>query len=150
MELLSTRSFEVENEVENSLRHPQKVVVHLGYFMMREMDSNPRSPRDTDDGFRLNSRARLLPRETQRACRLRFGAVFPSAHRFGPAVSRGAAAHRRRYHAVDMLAELAGDPELRLDMNLMPGDIQLLRNHTILYARSAYEDWPEIERKRHP
>jgi len=49
-----------------------------------------------------------------------------------------------------MLAELAGDPELRLDMNLMPGDIQFLRNHTIPHARSAYEDWPEIERKRHP
>ena len=74
----------------------------------------------------------------------------PSAYRFGPAVSRGAAAHRRRYHVVDMLAELAGDPELRLDMNLMPGDIQFLRNHTILHPRSAYEDWPEIERKRHP
>jgi hypothetical protein len=41
-----------------------------------------------------------------------------------------------------MLADLAGDPELRLDMNLMPGDIQFLRNHTILHARSAYEDWP--------
>ena len=37
-----------------------------------------------------------------------------------------------------------------LDMNLVPGDIQFLRNHTILHARSAYEDWPEIERKRHP
>jgi hypothetical protein len=29
--------------------------------------------------------------------------------------------------ALDMLAELAGDPELRLDMNFMPGDIQLCR-----------------------
>jgi len=47
------------------------------------------------------------------------------------------------------LAELTGDPELRLDMNFMPGDIQFLHNHTILHARSAYEDWPEIERKRH-
>jgi hypothetical protein len=28
-------------------------------------------------------------------------------------------------------------------------DIQLLHNHTILHARSAYEDWPEVERKRH-
>jgi hypothetical protein len=110
----------------------------------------PSVPRDTDDGFRLNSRARPLPRETQRACRLRFGAVYPSAYRFCPAVSPGAAAHRRRYHAVDLLAELAGDPELRLDMNLMPGDTQFLRNDTILHARSAYEDWPEIERKRHP
>jgi hypothetical protein len=51
--------------------------------------------------------------------------------------------------ALDMLGELAGDPELRLDMNFMPGDIQFLHNHTILHARSAYEDWPEIERKRH-
>lgn len=51
--------------------------------------------------------------------------------------------------ALDMLAELAGDPELRLDMNFMPGDIQFLHNHTILHARSAYEDWPEAERKRH-
>ena len=51
--------------------------------------------------------------------------------------------------ALDMLAELADDPELRLNMNFMPGDIQLLHNHTILHARSAYEDWPEVERKRH-
>jgi hypothetical protein len=51
--------------------------------------------------------------------------------------------------ALDMLADLAGDPELRLDMNFMPGDIQFLHNHTILHARTAYEDWPEVERKRH-
>jgi len=51
--------------------------------------------------------------------------------------------------ALDMLTELAGDPELRLDMNFMPGDIQFLHNHTILHARSGYEDWPEPERKRH-
>jgi Taurine catabolism dioxygenase TauD, TfdA family len=51
--------------------------------------------------------------------------------------------------ALDMLADLAGHPELRLDMNFMPGDIQFLHNHTILHARSAYEDWPEIARKRH-
>ena len=51
--------------------------------------------------------------------------------------------------ALDMLAELAGDPDLRLDMTFMPGDIQFLHNHTILHARTAYEDWPEVERKRH-
>ena len=51
--------------------------------------------------------------------------------------------------ALDMLAELADDPELRLNMNFMPGDIQFLHNHTILHARSAYEDWPEVARKRH-
>jgi TfdA family taurine catabolism dioxygenase TauD len=51
--------------------------------------------------------------------------------------------------ALDMLAELAGDPELRLDMNFQPGDIQFLHNHTILHARTGYEDWPEPDRKRH-
>jgi hypothetical protein len=44
---------------------------------------------------------------------------------------------------------LAGDPDLRLDMNFMPGDIQFRHNHTILHARSAYEDWPEAQLKRH-
>jgi hypothetical protein len=53
------------------------------------------------------------------------------------------------YEALDMLTQLAGDPDLRLDMNFMPGDIQFLHNHTILHARSAYEDWLDAERKRH-
>ncbi len=53
------------------------------------------------------------------------------------------------YEALDMLADLAADPELRLDMTFMPGDIQFLHNHTILHARSGYEDWPDVARKRH-
>jgi len=53
------------------------------------------------------------------------------------------------YQALDMLGELAGDPELRLDMDFQPGDIQFLHNHTILHSRTAYEDWPEAEKKRH-
>jgi hypothetical protein len=51
--------------------------------------------------------------------------------------------------ALDMLNGLAGDPELRLDMAFLPGDVQILHNHTILHARTGYEDWPEVERKRH-
>src|SRR5207253_1844906 len=53
------------------------------------------------------------------------------------------------FEALDMLQELAADPELRLDMSFMPGDMQFLHNHTILHARSEYEDWPEPERQRH-
>jgi hypothetical protein len=33
----------------------------------RETDANPRSPRDRDDGFRLNSRARFLPQKNPRS-----------------------------------------------------------------------------------
>jgi hypothetical protein len=51
--------------------------------------------------------------------------------------------------ALDMFDALANDPELRLDMELRPGDMQFLHNHTILHDRTAFEDWPEPERKRH-
>jgi hypothetical protein len=64
---------------------------------------------------------------------------FPEARRLAP----------EDIEALDMLAALAGDDELRLDMTFMPGDIQFLHNHTILHARTAYEDWLDAERKRH-
>jgi hypothetical protein len=64
---------------------------------------------------------------------------FPDARRLAP----------EDIEALDMLAALAGDDELRLDMTFMPGDIQFLHNHTILHARTAYEDWLDAERKRH-
>lgn len=51
--------------------------------------------------------------------------------------------------ALDLLDELANDPKLNLMMELQPGDIQLVHNHTILHDRTAFEDYPELERKRH-
>jgi len=51
--------------------------------------------------------------------------------------------------ALDCLDRLAEDPALRLDMEFRPGDIQFVHNHTILHDRTAFEDWPEPERKRH-
>lgn len=47
--------------------------------------------------------------------------------------------------AVDALAE---DPALRLDMELERGDMQLINNYTTLHSRTAYQDWPEADRKR--
>jgi len=51
--------------------------------------------------------------------------------------------------ALDLLDELANDPRLNLIMELQPGDIQLVHNHTILHDRTAFDDYPEPERKRH-
>ena len=50
--------------------------------------------------------------------------------------------------ALDLLDELANDPKLNLMMELQPGDIQLVHNHTILHDRTAFEDYPEPDRKR--
>lgn len=51
--------------------------------------------------------------------------------------------------ALDLFDELANDPDLNLTMELEPGDIQLVHNHTILHDRTAFEDYAEPERKRH-
>jgi hypothetical protein len=50
---------------------------------------------------------------------------------------------------LDAYDGIANSPEYYLDMALEPGDVQLLSNHTVLHARTAFEDWPEPERRRH-
>jgi hypothetical protein len=49
--------------------------------------------------------------------------------------------------ALDMMDILAD--ELKYEMAFEPGDIQFLHNHVVVHGRTAYEDWPEPERKRH-
>jgi hypothetical protein len=50
---------------------------------------------------------------------------------------------------LDLYEEIANAPELRLDMHFEPGDLQLLSNHVVLHARSAYQDDPDPAYKRH-
>jgi len=49
----------------------------------------------------------------------------------------------------DNYERIAADPDLYLDMELRPGDIQLLSNHTNLHARTDYEDYEDPREKRH-
>ncbi len=51
--------------------------------------------------------------------------------------------------AVAFIETAANDPAAYLDMDFRPGDMQFLKNAAILHKRTAYEDWPEPERKRH-
>ena len=51
--------------------------------------------------------------------------------------------------AMDMFDALANDPALHLDMVLAPGDMQFVCNHSIAHSRTAYEDHPEPEKRRH-
>lgn len=51
--------------------------------------------------------------------------------------------------ALNLFDELAEDPALHFFMKFQAGDIQLVHNHTLLHDRTAFEDWPEPERKRH-
>ncbi len=51
--------------------------------------------------------------------------------------------------ALDLFDEIANDPKINMQMAFMPGDMQWVHNHTMLHDRTAFEDWPEPERKRH-
>ena len=50
---------------------------------------------------------------------------------------------------LDLYEAIANEPHLYLDMQFAPGDIQLVSNHLLLHARTAYEDHAEPARKRH-
>lgn len=51
--------------------------------------------------------------------------------------------------ALDLLAQLAVSPEFHLDMVIGEGDIQFLNNRRMLHGRLDYEDYPELDRRRH-
>jgi TfdA family taurine catabolism dioxygenase TauD len=63
-----------------------------------------------------------------------------------PEVPRFAA---REQELLDLYEEIANSPALYLDMQFEPGDIQLLSNHFVLHARTAYEDDADPAHKRH-
>lgn len=51
--------------------------------------------------------------------------------------------------AIEFIEQTANDPEIYLEMDFEPGDIQLLSNAKILHSREAYEDDPDVGRRRH-
>jgi hypothetical protein len=55
----------------------------------------------------------------------------------------------KQKEVLDTYEAIANDPSLPLDMVFEPGDVQWLKNSVILHKRTAYEDWPERQHKRH-
>ena len=53
----------------------------------------------------------------------------------------------RQEEALALLDEVCED--LSLKMDIQPGDMQFLHNHAVYHGRTAYEDGPEPERRRH-
>ncbi|MFG1709630.1 TauD/TfdA family dioxygenase [Nonomuraea sp. M3C6] len=50
---------------------------------------------------------------------------------------------------MDLLDRLTNDPRFALTMDLREGDMQFLNNHVVLHSRTAYDDHPEPDRRRH-
>lgn len=51
--------------------------------------------------------------------------------------------------ALDLLDEIAGRPDLRAEFLLRPGQMLFANNRWTLHNRTAFEDYPEPERRRH-
>jgi Taurine catabolism dioxygenase TauD, TfdA family len=76
--------------------------------------------------------------------------------RYGPDYMRSAqrGAHvppltAEQMEALEMLDQLHNDPRYMLAMNLRAGELQFLNNHVILHSRTAYQDHPDQQRRRH-
>lgn len=67
---------------------------------------------------------------------------FRSAARHGPSF----APSELLLAALDRFDELAGGERLCLEMRLEPGDLQLVSNHSVVHARSHFEDDPAAPR----
>lgn len=64
---------------------------------------------------------------------------FPDAMRLTPA----------HVEALDLFDALANDAGLCFGMQLQPGDMQFVYNHSQLHDRTGFLDWPEREKRRH-
>ena len=68
-----------------------------------------------------------------------------SAQRFDDA-PRLTGEHRE---ALDLFDALANDPSLHFAMQLEPGDMQFVYNHSQLHDRTGFVDWPDASERRH-
>ncbi|MCK8783689.1 TauD/TfdA family dioxygenase [Roseomonas sp. NAR14] len=50
--------------------------------------------------------------------------------------------------ALELMTRLTEDPELRLDMDLEPGDMQFCNNYVTAHSRTGFEDFAEPARRR--
>jgi alpha-ketoglutarate-dependent taurine dioxygenase len=52
-------------------------------------------------------------------------------------------------HALDTLDQILAEPALRINFLMEPGQIQFINNRWLFHNRTAFEDHPEIDRRRH-
>ena len=51
--------------------------------------------------------------------------------------------------AVQMVADVASEPDMWVERSFSPGTMLFVNNHTVLHLRTGFTDWEESERRRH-
>lgn len=77
------------------------------------------------------------------SCSIRRNTVQKAIERSGMAMTQ------LETEALAFFDSVAEDPAFVLEMELEPGDIQFVNNYTILHGRTAFDDDPAPDRKRH-
>ena len=55
----------------------------------------------------------------------------------------------KQIESLDLFDAIANEEGMALSFQMEPGDIQLVNNYCVLHARTNFEDFPELERRRH-
>lgn len=61
----------------------------------------------------------------------------------------GAPLSQVEHEALDLVDAILNDEDIRIDMMMEPGDIQFANNYTVFHSRTNFEDYEEIDRRRH-
>ncbi|WP_327434617.1 TauD/TfdA family dioxygenase [Streptomyces sp. NBC_01236] len=107
------------------------------YYFDRRQEHPPEEPPYADAPLAARPGGALSMRYNR--CYLESAQRFPQVPRLEPA----------DLELFDLMDEVASSPEFRLDIDLEAGDLLLLNTHTIMHARSEFEDHDQPELKRH-
>ena len=50
--------------------------------------------------------------------------------------------------AMDVFDQIMHEPDMRIDMMMQPGDLQLVNNYTVMHSRTSFEDHDDLSLRR--
>lgn len=75
--------------------------------------------------------------------------VLYRPHIHASAEASGQSLTTRQLEALDLFEACSMDNQLTLRFLLKPGQTLIIHNRSVLHARTDYQDWPEMNRRRH-
>jgi hypothetical protein len=125
----------------NALREERPDLLEALYGTFN-LDWRGEEPAGEEPWFSIPMFSSSRGKVTSRICSLSY---YDSAARFGEQYRPTPLQHE----ALEKVQEIANRPQLMLSMEFREGDIQLINNHTMMHARTAYVDFDEPGRQRH-
>jgi hypothetical protein len=130
------------SSIVSSMRVYNEIVAHRPEYMQTLLNGYIIAHLEEGGAFRTTRVPVFTQHDDVVSCRILRNNI-ESARKMGHAQHTELEAEVLQY-----MDELANREDLRLDMMLERGDMQIINNYTTLHARTAFEDYPEPERRR--